>query len=360
MKGFSKTRIPNLKRRDKTGVFYVFTRVGKGKHEIARSLDTTAESSARLLLPQKLAEIRASVNQLTGGKLTLNECSIIYLTEKAAEKDLKPKAYKYREETVKAIRLTFKDFPTIKASIVTYEALETWSKAMRARYSATRFNGMLQSFKSILDVAVNTGCLDKNPLRNPSKKIKQARVETTEDKEQVLYTAAQLELLFAELKRRSKNAWWFCRFLYVFTLRVDTARNLTPAMVNRDKMEFVIPAEFVKRGKVGNIVRVPIFSEMLLLLDEMDTALGKRDFILPIKDAHMILQRACKKIKLPVLTHHSFRHIFISHALEKGIDVRTLAKWVNHKDGGALLLRRYSHILDEQSKAKAAGLKLLG
>jgi hypothetical protein len=41
----------------------------------------------------------------------------------------------------------------------------------------------------------------------------------------------------------------------------------------------------------------------------------------------------------------------------QGIDVPTVARWLGHKDGGALL-RTYSHLLQEHSTAMAAKLML--
>lgn len=41
----------------------------------------------------------------------------------------------------------------------------------------------------------------------------------------------------------------------------------------------------------------------------------------------------------------------------RGIDVRTVAGWLGHKDGGVLLLRRYAHLRDAHSLESAARLK---
>jgi site-specific recombinase XerD len=36
--------------------------------------------------------------------------------------------------------------------------------------------------------------------------------------------------------------------------------------------------------------------------------------------------------------------MFITDALEKGIDVKTIAEWQGHRDGGKLILDTYSHV----------------
>jgi hypothetical protein len=36
--------------------------------------------------------------------------------------------------------------------------------------------------------------------------------------------------------------------------------------------------------------------------------------------------------------------MFITRAIEKGIDVKVIAEWQGHKDGGKLILDTYSHV----------------
>ncbi len=54
---------------------------------------------------------------------------------------------------------------------------------------------------------------------------------------------------------------------------------------------------------------------------------------------------------------HHLRHYFISHAVMSGIDYRTIAEWVGHRDGGVLIGKTYSHLRDEHSQAQAKRLK---
>ena len=36
--------------------------------------------------------------------------------------------------------------------------------------------------------------------------------------------------------------------------------------------------------------------------------------------------------------------MFITRAIEKGIDVKVIAEWQGHRDGGKLILDTYSHV----------------
>ena len=38
-------------------------------------------------------------------------------------------------------------------------------------------------------------------------------------------------------------------------------------------------------------------------------------------------------------SHRSFRRMFITRAIEKGVDVKVIAEWQGHRDGGRLILQ---------------------
>ena len=44
---------------------------------------------------------------------------------------------------------------------------------------------------------------------------------------------------------------------------------------------------------------------------------------------------------------HALRHLFASTLISRGVSVRTVAEWLGHSDGGALLLRTYSHLMPD-------------
>jgi hypothetical protein len=36
--------------------------------------------------------------------------------------------------------------------------------------------------------------------------------------------------------------------------------------------------------------------------------------------------------------------MFITRAIQKGVDVKVIAEWQGHRDGGKLILQTYSHV----------------
>ncbi len=47
---------------------------------------------------------------------------------------------------------------------------------------------------------------------------------------------------------------------------------------------------------------------------------------------------------LPKLAFHAFRRLFISKCVMAGVDYKTIASWVDHKDGGILIGNTYSFL----------------
>ncbi|MGE4179502.1 MAG: tyrosine-type recombinase/integrase [Limisphaerales bacterium] len=84
---------------------------------------------------------------------------------------------------------------------------------------------------------------------------------------------------------------------------------------------------------------------------EGDSDPGTR--IIPIGDAKRAIDTACRKAGLPHFHHHAFRHFFVSNAIEHGIDFKTIAAWVGHKDGGVLVAKTYGHLRNAHSTEMA-------
>lgn len=65
------------------------------------------------------------------------------------------------------------------------------------------------------------------------------------------------------------------------------------------------------------------------------------------------LGKARLKARLPKFGFHDLRHHFASHAVMGGVDFATLARWLGHRDGGALLARTYAHMTDSHERQLA-------
>jgi integrase len=68
------------------------------------------------------------------------------------------------------------------------------------------------------------------------------------------------------------------------------------------------------------------------------------------------LGKARMKAGLPGFGFHDLRHHFASFAVMGGADFSTLARWLGHKDGGALLAKTYAHVSESHERRLAERL----
>ncbi len=77
------------------------------------------------------------------------------------------------------------------------------------------------------------------------------------------------------------------------------------------------------------------------------------DSVLLVRDAGGFITRACCELEISRFTTHGLRHLFGTVCMEAGVDVRTVAKWMGHKDNGALLLKIYALVRGDHETAMA-------
>jgi site-specific recombinase XerD len=77
------------------------------------------------------------------------------------------------------------------------------------------------------------------------------------------------------------------------------------------------------------------------------------DTVLKTLSAIVAIRNACRRLDCPKFHHHAMRHFFCSNAIEAGVDFKTIAGWLGHKDGGVLVATTYGHLRQEHSDAMA-------
>lgn len=141
---------------------------------------------------------------------------------------------------------------------------------------------------------------------------------------------------FLELVRsKSAKAAFMVEFLAWSGLRLGEAQALTWGDVG---LEFIR----VRSGKGGKPREVPINPRLGKLL-QGDRPGGQAQRVLGAASCYRTLRWASAQLGLHPVTHHDLRHLFATEAVESGVDVPTVADWLGHADGGALLLRVYRH-----------------
>src|SRR4029077_4166314 len=99
---------------------------------------------------------------------------------------------------------------------------------------------------------------------------------------------------------------------------------------------------------------IPLYPQLRPLIEKRYAKRDRDGRVFKINAAKRAIAAACKRLKLPAFSHRSFRRMFITRAIERGVDVKVIADWQGHKDGGKLILQTYSHVNPVHSKRMAA------
>jgi integrase len=127
----------------------------------------------------------------------------------------------------------------------------------------------------------------------------------------------------------------------------------------------------IKRMKTGKYFTVPVYPKLRPLLvrmrkdaeDHVLTAkceFDKSQRVFIIDNARKALENACNRLGLPPFSQRNLRQMFIVEAYRAGVDIKTIAKWQGHQDGGKLIMDTYTEVFgsDQRDFEKRQIIKL--
>jgi integrase len=126
------------------------------------------------------------------------------------------------------------------------------------------------------------------------------------------------------------------------------AGSLTPADIG-----FEVERIVTFRHKTTTGFAVPLYPQVRPLLARLCEGKAHNERVFKIADAKKALAGACRRLGYPPFSQRSLRRLFITRAIEKGVDVKVIAEWQGHKDGGKLILDTYSHVNRAHSQRMA-------
>lgn len=352
---FTKSPVANLYKGEPSGVYFIRAKI-LGKL-FRRSLKTKSFEIAKMKIKKAHADelerrTKAKESEADLGDGTMSAVMEKWLKDDQSDPDLKERTRDYHAECVEAIKKVWPSLAKMEAGMVSEMDCLEFGKRLRQKYSATRFNGAVDVLRKVFSVAIARGLRVNNPakaIQKVSVKQKELHLPTHEQ------FKAMLEIAGKGKKRR--EAFILIRFLAYTGMRVNEAAQVTAEMVDWNAMEFKLPGSITKNGLPR---RVPIIPEMEPLLRQLESELKlspERTVLLPTRTPRRALKSLCELVEVKEITNHDLRHLFATRCIEAGVDVKTIAAWMGHQDGGALLLKTYAHLRNEHSREMAAKVK---
>jgi integrase len=344
-------RVPNLLQYVGTGQYFARVKV-KGKL-IRRKLDTDVFTTAKEKLRDFISDERESA---TAEQYTFKECRLRYEAQIDTDPTLKPVSKRYRKFCAAALLKSWPKIDDERADKITEDDCLGWA----ARFVAGQwrdngkpvdeqfFNNTLGTLRAILELA--------KLKRNPARAVKRLGVQSKELK---LPEASRFAELVTAIEiaggGQSKHCADLVRFLAFSGCRVSEARQVTWQDCDFERSQIRVTNAKRRLSKNHAPFRfVPMIADMRPLLERLRESNPKpADAVCVVGECEKSLTRACRQLGIPRITHHDLRHLFATRCIESGVDIPTVAKWLGHKDGGALAMKVYGHLRDEHSVAMA-------
>ena len=361
-KTWSKTSVQNLVKH-RSGGYYA--RLFLGGKERWRSLKTKVLEVARVRLreEQRQADQFGHVAKPTkAGRMTmamaietlLNDVNaLVPLRQRGRKSQITASSAKYRLTTLESLRKTWlktigREFDSQEIRKITKSEVWRWAEGQRKILSSTRFNNTLGTLRRLFDIAVQAGEIHLNLTQEIVRSYKPPKTTYTP-------TTAEFFSLVTAIRRSpshsANDAADYIEFLAYTGARKEEAALVTWADLDlaREKVTF----RKTKNGLIRTVELIPSACELLVRIRTSRSQIEPKERIFKISEAYRSLSAASAAIGIPKITHHDLRDLFATTAVESGIDIPTVADWLGHRDGGALLLERYRKHRDAHAKQAA-------
>jgi site-specific recombinase XerD len=309
------------------------------------SLGTTDLAYAK----RKLVDYK---NYLKRGDPAAGKASLVRWLEEHYLPTLKltPEALKAKKRIISRIRKTWSRASTQTLKDIRRSEVLTWLNKHYGDWSESYWNSALSLIRGAFELAVDERAIIENPLLRVKYRKRTRPIRLTPSFE-------EFQSIVADIRSQQFNGHGaeqsadFVEFLGLAGVGQAEAAGLLRMHVHLDSNEIQL-----FRHKTRQEFRVPIYPLLRPLLEKLCAGLKPNERVFGISDAKKAIASACERLGLPRYSHRSFRRMFVTRALRRNIDVKTIASWQGHRDGGKLILDTYSDDVDRVQSQRMAQL----
>ena len=328
-----------LYRYSSNGVYYA--RIKASSKEIRQSLRTTDKALAK----RNLAALKDKLRQIdrSKSKITLAELCDQYLRTVQHQK---PKTVERKTYIVNRIKTQWPTGSACQVGKIKPSDVQLW--LARYKFGPVSRNLHLACIKEILAMAVGDGMIPYSPASNVKAVKLDKPIRKTPTFEQFIAIVESIRSQEFNGHDAEESAD-FVEFIGLAGLGQAEASALTWDDIDWQREQIITFRHKTKSG-----FAIPLYPQLRPLLERRHSQRTPGvNQVFAIQNAKRAIAAACKRLKLPAYSHRSFRRMFITRAIERGVDVKVIAEWQGHKDGGKLILETYSHVNPVHSKRMA-------
>jgi integrase len=227
--------------------------------------------------------------------------------------------------------------------------VEAWLATHYGHKSASYYNSALMLIRDALAKAVRDRVIAENPAVGLKYRKRKTPIRSTPTFEQFQAIVAEIREQGAKFNQVAEQSADLVEFYGLSGLGAAEAASLTRADVDLAAGQII-----AYRHKTSHGFAVPIFPQLRPLVERLCKGRAHDERLFEIDGARKALTNACRRLGFPPFTPRGLRRLFITRCLELGVDVKTVAQWQGHQDGGVLILKTYSHVRAIHSQRMAA------
>ena len=345
--------IPCLYRHKLNGTYYGIKKFSGKRKE--HSLQTTD----RKIAERKLAHWVKSIGKVDSDaeKTTLGQ---LLETLVAARKGKSSSTNETDASIIKRFKAEWKHGLDVRVSQIKPSQLDEWLANQEGRVKNTTYNRYCGFLKQLFEIAV----ADRMVVESPFIGVK-TRWKKPQKPERFVPTQEQFEAIVNEIRMQPFNAEAedsadFIEFLGLAGLGQAEASSL-----KFGDIDWARGILHIKRHKTQERFTVPIYDHLKpfiqRLLKQHNSNPSSEAHVFKIKDARKALLAACERLGLFKFTQRNIRAVLIRRLWHSKVDVKLIAKWQGHQDGGRLILTTYTEVFgaddDQYIKVELAKVK---
>lgn len=352
-KFWEKTKLANLVRHRNGGYYARLFIDGK---EVWRSLKTKTYSIAEVRLAEKQKEHRkrkAPETLADDAGMTFRQAADRHFERLDARVNIKRRTREYWREILVSLLKSWEGLDETEVRKITENACRKWAVQYAAHAGATRYNNTVALLRHVFEIAVEGGVIYANPAAALQRR-------TVKPKKLELPTLEQFFRFIQEMRsangRFSRPCADFAEGLAFTGCRVSEAARIEWADLNFSTNEVLVKGDPGERTKNGEIRVVPMNPNARPLFERMRAERPDEPDSHPVfqvRECQKAMTRAAKRVGMHRITHRDLRHFFATVCIESGVDIPTVARWLGHKDGGALAMKTYGHLQREHSQTQS-------
>jgi integrase len=195
----------------------------------------------------------------------------------------------------------------------------------------------LELVRSALDLAVRDKIILENPVAHLKyrKRVKPIRLTPIFEQFQSLVADIRSQLFNADAQDSGD-------FLEAMGLLGLGQAELSA--IKRSDVDLAGGKIIVYRHKTDQGFAIPVYPQARGLIEGLCDGKAHDERLFKIADARKALANACKRLGYAAFSQRSLRRMFVTRAIERRVDVKVIAEWQGHRDGGKLILDTYSHV----------------